>query len=199
MICLFCSFFLYKHVYTPRALLGPITDFIVPGDKMQYSLYSLVFKVFVKIFGPSAKHQVYLYLIPSIKEFAHFFSLHLQIMLRCVEADPDFPHFRGVRFLICLPALFFFLIGPFAVVHYFDNRRLGGGRNFNNIEPRIFCNVNCTRDLYNTVVCPIIPNCPHGGGGYLAIYSCALCNQRFKYRFFGYFCEEPPLLDRKSV
>src|SRR3989344_2265173 len=102
--------FLYKYVYAPGALFGPIAYFIVPRDKMQYPLYSLVFKVFVKIFGPSAEHEINFYFIPNIKKFSYFFGLHLQIMLRCIEAYPYFSNLRRARLFIRLPALFFLLV-----------------------------------------------------------------------------------------
>ena len=136
---------------------------------MQDSLQPLFDEVFVQILGASPENQRNLYFVALGQKFPYFLRFHFQVVLGSLNARPHFPHLGGVCFFACAPVFAFFLILPFSVVHDFGYGGLGGGGDFNQIQPLLFGQRERLGNFQNAVVRAVIANHPDGRSGYLIV------------------------------
>ena len=113
------------------------------GDEREELAEALPGKIAERLF-PAAQHQVHFHLMSFLQEFLGLFGAKFEIVTAGFEADAE--HFN-LAYPLALRAVFPFLLRldvlKLAEVHYLDNRRTGGRRDLDNVEPPLFGDAEC--------------------------------------------------------
>ncbi len=145
----------------------------VHGDEREEFAEALPGKIAQRLF-PAAEHHVHFYLMPYFEELFGLLGAKLKVVTAGLEADAE--HFYLACALALGPVFTLFsclVILEFAKIHYPDDRRVGGRRDLDHIEPPLFGNAEGLLQLEFTEILPGLVNGAYARGADLVVDAVA--------------------------
>lgn len=102
-------------------------------------------------------------------EFFGLFGAEFQVVAPGFESDAEHFHFNVVLFRLMLPFLPRLGVLELAEVHYFHDRRVCRGRDFNHVKPPFFGDAESVLKRDFAQVLAVLVNGPDARGAYLVV------------------------------